>query len=320
MHALSRGHRNLADAAGLAPASTPHRVPLEPPTRGRRVLVARARAALAVALPALLSPAYSVAASAPAVSTGPTTSVTATSANVSGTVNPNGARRPTRSSTAPRPPTAQQTRDGVGGIGDDGRRGAAATVSGLTSDTTYHYRMIATNSAGVTNGDDATFTTAKAPPVVTTGGAAAVTTTSAVLSATVNPQGKATSYQFQYGTTTGYGQQTPAAAVGSGTTPVAVKTTISGLRPGVTYHYRVIATNPDGTSTGADAIFGTVGSAPVVSTGHGDHGDQRHRGPQRLVNPNGRTTSYAFEYGHDDRLRLPDRVSPRRARARARPG
>jgi phosphodiesterase/alkaline phosphatase D-like protein len=255
-----------------------------------------ALAALVVALVTLAAPAHSAAATAPAVSTGATTAVTATSANVSGTVNPNGG--PTTYAFQYGATTAygSQTTMIPAGSGTNAVA-AAATISGLTSDTTYHYRIVATNSAGAIDGGDATFTTAKAPPVVVTGGAASVTTTSAVLSATVNPEAKSTNYQFQYGTTAAYGQQSAAAAVGSGTAPVAVRTTITGLRPGVTYHYRVIATNPDGTSTGADAIVATVGSSPVVSTGAVATVTTGSAVLGGQVNPNGRTTSYAFEYG-----------------------
>ena len=56
-----------------------------------------------------------------------------------------------------------------------------------------------------------------------------VTVTSATLNGTVDPNGRATTWYFEYGTTTGYGSQTPARSAGSGTTSTSVSG--AGLRP-----------------------------------------------------------------------------------------
>src|SRR5215212_2125207 len=82
-----------------------------------------------------------------------------------------------------------------------------------------------------------------AAPTATTGDASALTDTQASLAGTVNPQGELTSYAFQYGTTTAYGQQTALTAAGSGTAETPVRADLAGLTSGTTYHYRVIATN-----------------------------------------------------------------------------
>src|SRR2546421_22235 len=97
-------------------------------------------------------------------------------------------------------------------------------------------------------------------PVVSTGGAASVTATSATLTGTVNPEGQATTYYFQYGTSTAYGSTTPspAANAGSGTMNVNVSAAAGSLTPNTTYHYRLVATNASGTSTGADHMFKTA--------------------------------------------------------------
>ncbi len=94
-------------------------------------------------------------------------------------------------------------------------------------------------------------------PTVSTGSATAVTQTSATLHGTVNPQGAATTYYFQYGKTTAYGAQTGPTSAGSGTTAVDVKAPIVGLTPSTTYHYRVVATNAIGATVGADKKFTT---------------------------------------------------------------
>ena len=102
-----------------------------------------------------------------------------------------------------------------------------------------------------------------ASPSVTTGGATSVKNNSAVLNATINPGGIRTVYVFQYGLTTGYGAQTATRSAGSGTTNVAVKTGIAKLTSGTVYHYRVVATNSQGTTIGKDRQFKTTGQPPA---------------------------------------------------------
>jgi hypothetical protein len=88
-------------------------------------------------------------------------------------------------------------------------------------------------------------------PTVVTEVASEITATSAVLNATVNPNGGTVSAcTFEYGPTSSYGQSAPCSSLpGSGTSPVAVSATITDLTA-KTYHFRITATNPSGTSTG----------------------------------------------------------------------
>src|SRR3954447_22585126 len=110
------------------------------------------------------------------------------------------------------------------------------------------------------------------PPVVTTGAASNVTKSSADVSGFVNPERLATTYHFEYGTTTAYGTSTPTADAGAGTADVPATSTLTGLAPGTTYHYRLVATNAAGTTPGADMAFATQ-SAPGGGggTGAGPH-------------------------------------------------
>jgi phosphodiesterase/alkaline phosphatase D-like protein len=234
--------------------------------------------------------------SPPTVTTGSPTSVTTTSATVGGTVNPNGNATSYIFQYGATTAYGSQTSSVSVGAGTSGVA-ATASIGGLTADVTYHYRLVATSSAGTADGADATFTTAKAPPVVATRSASSVTSTSAVLNGTVDPAGRATNYQFQYGTSSAYGLETGAASAGSGTSAVAVKATVSGLVPGTTYHFRVIATNPDGTATGSDASFATVSKPPAASTAAPSVVTPSSAVLIGQVNPNGRATTYAFQYG-----------------------
>ena len=97
-----------------------------------------------------------------------------------------------------------------------------------------------------------------AAPAVSTQPATRVTATSAQLNATVNPHGSATTYSFQYGTTTNYTGRTAVRPVGSGSTAVNVAATITGLAPGTKYHFRVVSHNASGTVGGADRAFTTL--------------------------------------------------------------
>ncbi len=94
-------------------------------------------------------------------------------------------------------------------------------------------------------------------PGDTTEYASNVTYSSAVLFASVNARGQVTNYVFQYGTTSGYGSQTPLAPAGNGTIGIKVSHAITGLQPATVYHYRVVAISPGGTTDGGDRTFTT---------------------------------------------------------------
>lgn len=97
------------------------------------------------------------------------------------------------------------------------------------------------------------------PPAAATAGATGVTATSATLNGSVDRDGQATTYQFDYGTTTGYGRALDAKAVaaGSGTSAVSESARLTALQPGTTYHYRIKATNATGSAYGSDQTFTT---------------------------------------------------------------
>ena len=85
-----------------------------------------------------------------------------------------------------------------------------------------------------------------APPAATTGAASGVTRTTATLNGTVDPNGTATSYHFEYGTTTAYGLASAGGDAGDGDAAGPVAAGLEGLSAGTTYHYRLVAANADG--------------------------------------------------------------------------
>jgi hypothetical protein len=98
---------------------------------------------------------------------------------------------------------------------------------------------------------------AASKPTVTTGDATSVTATGATLHGRVNPNGAATTYLFQFGTTRLYDHRTGELSAGSGTRGKHVKIVISSLAPATRYHYRLVARNSKGLSFGKDRTFKT---------------------------------------------------------------
>jgi hypothetical protein len=127
-------------------------------------------------------------------------------------------------------------------------------ITGLQPGRTYHYRIVARNSLGTTRGEDRTFVV-PASPRISAVRATNVADTTADVNAEIDPFGSETSYRFEYGTSTNYGNTLPDVNIGSGTEPVAVTGHLTGLQSGATYHYRVVASNDWGTSISPDSTF-----------------------------------------------------------------
>lgn len=139
-------------------------------------------------------------------------------------------------------------------------------------------------------------TAAPPAPTAVTGTATGATSSGATLHGTVNPQGQATTYSFQYGPSTAYGSQTIAVGAGSGTTDVAATAAINGLASGTTYHFRLVAQSPGGTSFGGDQTASTL-TLPAVSTGSATRIDDSSATLNGVVNPRGQATTDYFQFG-----------------------
>ncbi|HEX3240539.1 MAG TPA: hypothetical protein VHR18_10450 [Solirubrobacterales bacterium] len=139
-------------------------------------------------------------------------------------------------------------------------------LTGLTLNADYLVRVKAANSVAENTSSATSFSTPEIAPVVETGNAGDRTETSAMLYGTVNPAGIQTGYHFEYGTTTAYGSRVPLeteAPAGNRRVPRDVSKLITGLQPGTTYHYRLVAENAVGTTNGADRTFKTLESSDV---------------------------------------------------------
>jgi hypothetical protein len=139
---------------------------------------------------------------------------------------------------------------------------------------------------------------AASSPTVRTGSHSRVTDLTAVLHGTVNPNGSATTYFFQWGLTTAYGVDSVSHSAGHGTRARSVSATATGLIPGTTYHYRLVATNAAGTTAGVDRTFTTAGNPPPnVVTGPVSQVGKNSATVTALIAPNKQTTTYYFQYG-----------------------
>jgi hypothetical protein len=140
---------------------------------------------------------------------------------------------------------------------------AEQATSQLDPNTNYRVRLVVTREQGGGSAVSAeqTFTTDPTSPSVALLSASRVTDTTARLGASVNPQHAATSYYFQYGTDTGYGNFAPVGKDGSaggelGDVPAFQQ--ISGLTPDTTYHYCIVTENAAGATPCEDQTFKTT--------------------------------------------------------------
>ncbi|MDB6028217.1 MAG: regulatory domain of in-like proprotein convertase, partial [Verrucomicrobiales bacterium] len=154
------------------------------------------------------------------------------------------------------------------------------TLSVLSPATTYHYRVVARNANGLSFGADQTLATAAlAGTLPVTQAPISVRTVFAIVQGTVIPGGLDTQTWIEYGLTTSYGSTSAVRTVGSGFSSVTTDHTLSGLRPGTFYHYRVAVTNEAGLAYGGDQSFTTLQDFSIL--------DLTLPGDPIAANPNG---------------------------------
>jgi hypothetical protein len=105
-----------------------------------------------------------------------------------------------------------------------------------------------------------------AAPAVTTGAASAISMTAATIAGSVDPEDLTTTWHVNYGPTTAYGSRSASQTLLPGTAAQVVSSALSGLAPGTTYHYQLVAVNGRGPSAGADGTFTTTSAAPPPDT------------------------------------------------------
>ena len=147
-----------------------------------------------------------------------------------------------------------------------------AALGGLAPDTTYHYRLSATDAASPASegsGEDETFTT-PGPPQIDSEASADTIINSALVEAQIDPSGFDTTCQAQYVDEATFKASAYTHAItvpctpqdlGSGTTAQAATASLTGLSIDTIYHYRFVATStqaPAGVD-GPDQTLATFG-------------------------------------------------------------
>ncbi len=209
----------------------------------------------------------------PDVTTAPASDLKPGSVTLNGTVDPDGAGGATcefewgtTTAFGKVAPCSEEVPNGESSVA------VHASLTGMERDQTYYYRLTATNANGSNPGEawqDQQFF----PPgaIVREEFALNVADTSVSLGAKIDPGGTPTSYYFQYGTGSEYGQELPVPpgeAIGAGKADVTVPSLLlQGLTPGTVYHYRAVAVNEI-----EPGVFETVNGADHTFTTQAAHG------------------------------------------------
>jgi uncharacterized repeat protein (TIGR01451 family) len=247
--------------------------------------------------------------SIPQATTLQATSITQNSAVLNGSVNPNNSQTQYRFEYGTTPSLGNQTSWQSVGSGNTAVN-VFQSISGLQSNTTYYFRIVAQNQYGTTQGQILSFVTdivneGRAPDAFTDP-ATGISYNSAVLNGRVNPNGNNTSYYFEYGTNSSFGYTTGFQSAGSGNSQIFVSSYISGLNPNTTYYFRIVAQNNYGRSYGSTYTFTTnfygggfnpPGFAPYVTTYSATNVSLNSATLNAQVNPNNSDTQAWFEYG-----------------------
>jgi hypothetical protein len=241
-------------------------------------------------------------ASAATVTTGSASSIYDTGATLNGTLNGYGAYYYFEYGTDTNYGHTSSNNGSPVGSGDNPVKGDAI---GLTAGTLYHFRLVAHDYNNDPHyGNDSTFTTTgqappqAGPPTAVTGSLSTAQVNGqpgSYFTGTVNPNNAATTYSFDYGTDTSYGQSV-SGQINGGPYNDPVDAFGPALTPGTTYHYRLVATNVKGTSEGADTTFTAPGGVTEATLGAASAVTHDGFTLNATINPHGNAQEVQFAY------------------------
>jgi hypothetical protein len=206
--------------------------------------------------------------------------VTPTSATLNGTVNPDEAGEATCRFLWGTTRALEHTAPCSEAIANGGSPvPVTVAIGGLTPDTTYFYRLEASNGNGLNPGNESNDREFATPgPGVTEEWASEIASTSVTLHGLVDPDGAPTSYFFEYGTTTAYGRNAPASPgsqLGAGHYGIAVEQHIQGLLASHIYHFRLVAISELSPGV-SETFFGPDQTLSTEGGGDSQLADSRH--------------------------------------------
>jgi hypothetical protein len=149
---------------------------------------------------------------------------------------------------------------------DDSCDYRSAITTALNSGTTYYIVVWEAGNDPYTPGETTVQLRVSGffAPAVTTLPATSITSTGALLHATVNPNGVATTAWFDWGTTTNYANSTPPQLLGSGASGIDLTATPNGPISNRTCYFRARATNVLGSTFGTNLNFAWVSARPAI--------------------------------------------------------
>ena len=234
---------------------------------------------------------FTLASPPPTVASGSATSVTSTTATLSGTVNPNGSTATYQFNygTTTNYGSFVPASPGTVAIGSSPAT-VSVSLSGLMGSTTYDFQLVATNANGTTNGANETFTTspptAPSAPTSVTAAPGNGSVTVSWSAPTSNGGSTITGYDVYEGTTSGQETTTPV----NGTTAITgTSYTVPGLTNGTTYYFTVEAINSFGNSPASSEVS-TTPAAPIFTGGGGGGSTTITNAPPPSGTPSGSAT------------------------------
>jgi hypothetical protein len=134
------------------------------------------------------------------------------------------------------------------------------TITDLVPGTNYKARVKMVNSAGTSYSSEFTFSTVAAVAPTIDDEDSTPGADSALISATVDTNGRDTTVIIEYGLTTAYGSTVTAdeSPLDAAVNPVEIGATLEDLESDTEYHWRVVATNSVGTTNGSDQTLTTT--------------------------------------------------------------
>jgi hypothetical protein len=193
--------------------------------------------------------------------------------------------------------------DPAGPFSGSAAEAVSAEISGLSLETSYRFRLLATNANGSNPGEALGFQTSAAVNLKTDP-ATNLASAGATLNGTINPEGvEVEECLFEYGEAESFNETIACAEssvqIGTGSAPVTVHADVSGLNPNTEYQFRLKAKNSLGEIVGSAEPFTTFGPPQVTATSVSEV-TQTTAKVTGVVDANGEATTYVVQYVSDE--------------------